>query len=99
MARRSRKNEREALKAVISHASQDIEQVLADGAVAAIDSFMDSREFYVVGLEIEPGSTGLYGPYLSKSEAEKALKRLSSPLANSPSQAAVLRLYGIPEEV
>jgi len=97
--RRSRKNEREALKQIISEPSEDMDQVLADGAVAVINTFMDSREFYVVGLRLEGGQSGLYGPYLSKSEAQKALSRLVSPLPNTETQAAIWRLYDIPEEV
>lgn len=92
---RSRKTEREALKKVISQPSEDIEDVLNEGVTAVLTSFMESREFYVVGMDTGEGSTGLFGPYLSLTEAKKALSGLVSP-GPGPVKAGIWKLYGMP---
>ena len=94
---RSRKTEREALKKVISQPSEDIEDVLNEGVTAVLTSFMDSREFYVVGMQTGGGGTGLFGPYLSHAEAKRALSGLVSP-GPGPAQAGIWKLYGTPRE-
>jgi hypothetical protein len=96
MALQSRKAERDALSKVVSEPSEDKDQVLKDGVIAVLERFLGDREFYVVGMEIGPGQTGLYGPYLSRSEAERALKGLSSPFPGTPAKAGIWRLYDVP---
>lgn len=94
MAIQSRKAEREALANVKS--GDDKEQVLKDAVVAVLEAFMDGRDFYVVGMEIGPGQSGLFGPYLTKKEAQNALQALSSPLQQEPAKAAIWKLYDVP---
>ena len=90
----SRKAERDALASVKS--GDDKEQVLKDAVVAVLEAFVDGRDFYVVGMEVGPGQSGLFGPYLSMKEAERALQRLSSPLQR-PAKAGIWQLYDVPE--
>ncbi len=91
----SRKAERDALANVKS--GDDKEQVLKDAVSAVLEAFMNGRDFYVVGMEVGPGQSGLFGPYLTKKAAQNALQDLSSPLVQEPAKAGIWKLYGAPE--
>jgi hypothetical protein len=91
----SRKAERDALANVKS--GDDKEQVLKDAVSAVLEAFMDGRDFYVVGMEVGPGQSGLFGPYLTRKQAEIALQALNSPLQGQPAKAGIWKLYDVPE--
>ena len=93
----SRKAEREALAKVES--GEDQEQVLKDAVVAVLEAFMGGREFYVIAMEIGPGDVGIYGPYLSMREAQKARDGLASPLQGQPAKCGIWKLYDVPRNL
>ena len=92
---RTRKPEREAMRNILNQPNEDIEDVLQQAAGACLDAFMTGREFFVIAMQAAEGQTAMFGPYLTKIEAEKALKNLASPLPWTPARAGVWKLHSV----